>query len=67
MKHTAEHDAENIDPVCGMTVTKEEAACSYDYKGKTYYFCAASCKDDFVAAPDKYATIPPDHYVHEKQ
>ena len=44
----------NVDPVCGMTVTKENAACSYDYKGKTYYFCAQSCKDDFTAAPDKY-------------
>jgi P-type Cu+ transporter len=44
----------NVDPVCGMTVTKENAACSYEYKGKTYYFCAQSCKDDFTAAPDKY-------------
>jgi Cu+-exporting ATPase len=51
-----EHDGKegNLDPVCGMTVTKENAACSYDYKGKTYYFCAASCKDEFAAAPDKY-------------
>jgi YHS domain-containing protein len=44
----------NLDPVCGMTVTKENAACSYDFKGKTYYFCAASCKDEFVADPNKY-------------
>jgi Cu+-exporting ATPase len=44
----------NLDPVCGMTVTKENAACSHDYNGKTYYFCAASCKDDFAADPDKY-------------
>jgi len=44
----------NLDPVCGMTVTKGNAACSYDYNGKTYYFCAASCKDDFAADPSKY-------------
>jgi len=44
----------NLDPVCGMTVSKEEAACSYDYKGKTYYFCAQSCKDSFAVGPDKY-------------
>ena len=44
----------NLDPVCGMTVTKEEAACSYEHKGKTYYFCAASCKEDFAADPSKY-------------
>jgi len=37
-----------------MTVTKEEAVCSYNYKGKTYYFCALSCKDEFAAAQDKY-------------
>jgi YHS domain-containing protein len=44
----------NVDPVCGMLVTKENAACSYDHKGKTYYFCAASCKDQFAAEPNKY-------------
>lgn len=43
-----------IDPVCKMAVTKENAACSYDYKGKTYYFCAASCKDDFAKNPESY-------------
>ncbi len=56
MKKEQEKTDGNIDPVCGMTVTKENAACSYDYNGKTYYFCAASCKDEFVAAPDKYAS-----------
>ena len=54
MNHKHDNKEGNLDPVCGMTVTKEQAACSYDYKGKTYYFCAASCKDDFVADPDKY-------------
>jgi len=44
----------NLDPVCGMTVTKENAACSYDYNGKTFYFCAASCKEEFASNPDKY-------------
>ena len=54
MSNEQKHEEGNLDPVCGMTVTKENAACSYDYKGKTYYFCAASCKDDFAAGPDKY-------------
>ncbi len=54
MNHKHDGEDGNLDPVCGMTVTKENAACSYDHKGKTYYFCAASCKDEFVAAPDKY-------------
>jgi Cu+-exporting ATPase len=54
MNHEHEQVQGDLDPVCGMTVTKEEAACSYDYNGKTYYFCAASCKDDFATNPDKY-------------
>ncbi|MBN2464653.1 YHS domain-containing protein [candidate division WOR-3 bacterium] len=54
-----ESEKGNIDPVCGMTVTKEDAACSYEHKGKTYYFCAESCRDQFVSAPDNYTTIPP--------
>ena len=58
MKEEPKKDEGNIDPVCGMTVTKENAACSYDYNGKTYYFCAASCKNEFQADPDKYTTIP---------
>ena len=54
MSHEHDNKEGNLDPVCGMTVTKEEAACSYDYKGKTYYFCAQSCKDDFTANPGQY-------------
>jgi len=54
MNQKREDKEANLDPVCGMTVTKENAACSYDYKGKTYYFCVTSCKDDFTADPDKY-------------
>jgi Cu+-exporting ATPase len=41
-----------------MTVTKENAACSYDYQGKTYYFCAPSCRDEFVANPGRYRERP---------
>jgi Cu+-exporting ATPase len=54
MNGNNETEEGNLDPVCGMTVTKENAACSYDYKGKIYYFCAASCKDEFAAAPENY-------------
>lgn len=56
MKTEEKHKEGNIDPVCGMNVTKENAACSYDYNGKTYYFCAVSCKQDFLTAPDKYTS-----------
>lgn len=43
-----------IDPVCGMQVDEKEAAATYEYKGKTYYFCAPGCKEDFVRDPEKY-------------
>ncbi len=47
----------NVDPVCGMTVTKENAACSYEFNGKTYYFCAESCLEEFVRDPTKYSGL----------
>lgn len=43
-----------IDPVCGMAVTKETAAGTYVYQGKTYYFCSKTCKDNFTKDPQKY-------------
>lgn len=42
------------DPVCGMQVDPAKAAGRADYKGKTYYFCAASCKSKFEANPGQY-------------
>jgi Cu+-exporting ATPase len=43
------------DPVCRMTIDENKAAGKSDFKGKTYYFCAAVCKTKFDAAPEKYA------------
>ena len=45
-----------IDPVCGMTVQPATAAGSYEYQGKTYYFCATSCLAKFRADPIYYLT-----------
>ncbi len=42
------------DPVCEMEVKEKEAAATYQYKGKTYYFCAAGCKKKIVKDPDKF-------------
>ncbi|MFX1555405.1 MAG: YHS domain-containing protein [Promethearchaeota archaeon] len=42
------------DPVCGMDVKEERAAATYDYKGKTYYFCAVGCKEKFSQDPEKF-------------
>jgi YHS domain-containing protein len=50
----AQTEAKLVDPVCGMTVTKEGAAGSTTYQGKTYYFCSKACKDNFTKDPQKY-------------
>ena len=42
------------DPVCLMEILPEKAAGSYEYQGKTYYFCGASCLKRFREAPAKY-------------
>ncbi|MCW5958989.1 MAG: heavy metal translocating P-type ATPase [Pyrinomonadaceae bacterium] len=40
-----------IDPICGMTVTPENAAASYDPPGggETVYFCAEGCKTKYLS------------------
>ncbi len=43
------------DPVCGMMVDEKSAKFKSDYEGKTFYFCAQSCKKTFDANPAKYA------------
>ena len=42
------------DPVCGMTFPPEKAAATHEHGGKTYYFCATSCRDRFRAAPESF-------------
>ncbi len=44
------------DPVCGMTVSKENAPAQEKYKGHTFYFCSETCKEKFDQNRDKYAT-----------
>jgi Cu+-exporting ATPase len=43
-----------VDPVCGMSVDPATAEHKADYKGTTYYFCAAGCRTKFMANPEKY-------------
>lgn len=43
------------DPVCGMEVDPQNAKAASVYRGTTYYFCSASCRDKFDQAPEKYA------------
>ena len=43
------------DLVCGMDVDpKSPGILKAQHKGKTYYFCAESCRKSFEANPGKY-------------
>ena len=42
------------DPVCGMDVDPNTAPAKAEYKGETYYFCAAGCKAAFEREPEKF-------------
>jgi Cu+-exporting ATPase len=42
------------DPVCGMTIDEKTAKGQSEYKGQTYYFCAAICKTRFDQDPARY-------------
>src|SRR5258708_32307327 len=48
-----------IDPVCRMEVDIATAKYTYDYVGKTYYFCAPGCKRSFSKNPEAYLTAQP--------
>ena len=42
-----------------MTVDPERSPAKAEYKGKTYYFCCASCAAKFRADPEKYLQAKP--------
>lgn len=47
------HFANSKDFICGMEVQADWTdTCTYN--GKTYAFCAASCKEEFLKDPEKY-------------
>ena len=43
------------DPVCGMDVAVAPASHRADVGGATWYFCCASCREQFLAEPQRYA------------
>ncbi|HLQ78247.1 MAG TPA: heavy metal translocating P-type ATPase [Terriglobia bacterium] len=47
-----------MDPVCKMRVLPETAAATFQYKGKTYYFCNPRCRDRFQANPESFLSPP---------
>jgi xanthine dehydrogenase accessory factor len=47
---------EAVDPVCGMTVTADDAHFPVELDGTTYHFCCAGCSQSFAADPARYLT-----------
>ncbi len=46
------------DPVCGMDVNPDSAAGSWEYEGRTYFFCSPHCLKKFKADPGKFVSKP---------
>ena len=57
--HAAVAPAEVLDPVCGMTISADDAVGHIDHKGRTYYFCSQNCLDQFRANPDSFLAERP--------
>ena len=66
MNHTPTHAKNSIssataeiDPVCGMKVDPDNAAGSFEYQGKTYYFCSTHCLHRFRENPESFLNKAP--------
>ena len=47
-------EAEQRDPVCGMTVAVAGARHTAELAGRTWYFCCGGCREKFLAEPGRY-------------
>jgi xanthine dehydrogenase accessory factor len=48
--------ASDRDPICGMTVSPATAAHYVEHGGRTIYFCCGGCREQFLAAPERYSS-----------
>ncbi len=46
-----------IDPVCGMTIGRNQAPFSREHSASVYYLCSIECATKFDADADAYATV----------
>jgi len=58
--------ASAVDPVCGMTVSTDNAKSSVHH-GTVYYFCSAEHRDQFEADPERYTGTSSDHETKEME
>jgi Cu+-exporting ATPase len=47
------------DPVCGMTIAREDAVATAVHQGRTYYFCAEGCARRFRNDPEAFTRPSP--------
>ena len=50
----------DVDMVCGMAVA-EGSAWHRRHGGRTWWFCSATCRDDFAADPERYLVVHAGH------
>jgi YHS domain-containing protein len=53
-----------MDPICNMNVDEATAQWTYEYEGRTYYFCAPGCKAAFSQDPTKWTGGNQGHSHH---
>ena len=46
----------NADLAC-LDVDVDSTTPTYDYNGRTYYFCSKECHDEFVKNPTRYTPL----------
>ena len=51
------------DPVCKMTIEEKDALGTSVYKGTTYYFCSAVCKEEFDKDSEAIFYTPPPPFL----
>lgn len=49
-----EDEEKAVDVVCGRKVDKKGATYTYEYEGKTYYFCSQWCMTQFGMDPTSF-------------
>lgn len=43
------------DPVCGMELGESHKRESFEYEGRSYYFCSVGCRAEFQRHAEDYA------------
>jgi P-type Cu+ transporter len=57
--HAVVNPREVLDPVCGMTISPNDAVGHIEHQGHTYYFCGKSCLERFRADPARFVDLQP--------